>query len=212
MMLGRRLAFGMILLAKAIALAESFEQRIEAEVARLVARHGAGKDHELKQRLMDMAKRDQAVRTPEYRSGEVSEVLVRNQQQVDHQLTSELKEIVARKGWPTISLVGLEASESAAVVLIHSKDHVFQRDMIPQLDRLARNREILPWNVAMLTDKILISEGKPQRFGTQWQWAKGVWKMMPVQDKADLDNRREAYLLVPITEYKKIISQMYDPR
>jgi len=42
--------------------------------------------------------------------------LGRKLENTDRQLTDELKKIVADNGWPTISLVGFEASQAAVLV------------------------------------------------------------------------------------------------
>jgi hypothetical protein len=189
--------------------AQSLDQQMEAEVEKLVTKHGDGTDEQLRQRLILIGRRDQAVRTPKYRSDTVTETLVREQEQVDIQLTAQLKQIVAENGWPTIRLVGLQASEEAALILTHSRDHEFQRAMIPRLQQLTARGEILGSSIAAIVDKLLISEGKPQRFGTQFEWANGNAEVLPVEDAAHLDERRATYLLPPIAEYKRILAEMY---
>ena len=182
---------------------------MEARVERIVAKHGAGTNVALKRQLLQMVKRDQSVRRPEYfqSSGEKH---VKEQQRVDAELTAELKRIVAEYGWPTIRLVGMEASEGAALVLTHSPDHNFQRSMVPRLQQLADDEEILGSSMATIIDKILVSEGKPQRFGTQFQWSRGTAEMFPVEDLERLEERRAKYLLPPLAEYKKALGKLYE--
>ena len=189
----------------ALVFAQSFDQRMEAYVEVLVAKHGTGTDKALRAQLLRMGEEDQAVRGP----GDESEAFVRRQESADARLTTELKRIVAKKGWPTIALVGYQASEAAALVLMHSRDHDFQRAMLPRLEELAENGKILRSSVAMLVDKILVSEGKRQRFGTQFRWANGTGEMLPVEDMALLDERRAKYMLPPMAEYKKMVPEMY---
>ena len=172
-------------------------------------KNGKGTDQELKQRLIAMAKEDQAVRKREYVSNAAPESLVKEQQQTDDRLTAELKRIIAGKGWPTISLVGLEASEDAALILTHTRDHDLQRELIPKLQRLAEDGKILGSQIALIVDKVLVSEGKPQRFGSQFDFAHGRGKMLPVEDPEHLDERRAQYLLPPMAEYKKMLAEMY---
>jgi hypothetical protein len=195
-----------LLAAHGVGVAQTFEQKMEAQVERLVAKHGSGTDKELRKRLVRMAKEDQAVRVP----AKISVISEAKQEATDDRLTEELKQIVAAKGWPTIALVGLLASQKAALVLIHSRDHEFQRAMLPKLQELADNGEILgSGDIATIVDKILVSEGKPQRFGTQFKWANGTGEMLPVEDIQHLDERREKYMLPPIAEYKKLLADMY---
>src|SRR5258708_1829277 len=133
---GQQRLLGSLFLAAAAMCAQTFEQDMEARVEKLIAKYGNGTDEELKQRLVAIAKRDQSVRKPEYVSDAAPAGLVEEQERVDAELTTELKAIVAPKGWPTIRLVGLQASEHAALILMHSRDHDFQRSMLPQLRQL----------------------------------------------------------------------------
>ena len=123
--------------------------------------------------------------------------------------TADLKRIVSKNGWPTIALVGLPASENANLILTHSQDHNFQRKLIPKLQQLAEDGKILGSSVAGIVDKVLVSEGKPQRFGTQFKWASGLLEMLPVEDPENLEKRRAQYLLPPMTEYKKMLADLY---
>jgi hypothetical protein len=128
---------------------------------------------------------------------------------VDKKLTAELKEIVQTHGWPTIRLVGKEASESAALILNHSPDHDFQREWIPKLQKLADQDKIVGADLALIIDKVLLSEGKPQLFGNVFRFEGNFMIMQPVQDREHLDDRRARYLLPPIKEYIKIMEELY---
>jgi hypothetical protein len=180
--------------------AQDFDKVLEARVDELVKLNGKGTDQKLKQRLIRMGKQDQAVRKPEYVSDAAAPKLVREQERTDARLTVELKQIVAKKGWPTIALVGLPASENASLILTHSQDHDFQRELIPKLQQLAENGKIFGSSIAGIVDKVLVSEGKPQRFGTQFKWANGSGEMLPVEDPEHLEQRRAQYLLPPMAE------------
>jgi hypothetical protein len=80
---------------------------------------------------------------------------------------------------------------------------------MPRLQQLAQSGEILGSSIAAILDKLLISEGKPRLFGTQFKWANGDGEMLPVEDAAHLDERRAKYLLPPIAEYKRMLADMY---
>lgn len=201
-----------LVVAAAVLNGQDWEREMELRVEKLIQRHGNGTDEALKARLTAMAKRDQAVRKPEYFSDEASKGRVREQERVDGELTAELKKIVREKGWPTIKLVGLQASEHAALILSHSRDHEFQKSMLRHMQTLANAGEILSSSVATNIDKVLISEGKPQRFGTQFKWANGIAEILPVEDADWVDERRSQYLLPPLSEYKKVISELYRVR
>ncbi len=63
--------------------------------------------------------------------------------------------------------------------------------------------------MALVTDKLLVSEGKPQRFGTQFSLRDGKAVMDPVEDPEHLDERRAKYGLMPMAEYKRQLGKMY---
>ena len=136
--------------------------------------------------------------------------LIPELQKTDESLTDRLKQIVNRYGWPTIALVGIKASRAAALILVHSPDHDFQRRLIPELQKLVEDRKIAGSDIATLIDKTLVAEGKPQRFGTQFSWKNnGPMVMNPVEDPEHLDQRRKIYLQPPMDLYKCEMQAMY---
>lgn len=181
----------------------------DAQIKALVKAHGNGTDLKLKNRLISMYKEDQAVRSAPYRSGSATRKLMERQKMTDSRLTLELERIVGQHGWPTITLVGLQASQDAAVILLHSPDHSFQRKLLPKLEKLSEERQIVGSDVATLVDKILIADGKPQEYGTQFFFSKGRGCMYPVKDPAHLDERRSRVLLPPMHDYKQMLSSLY---
>jgi hypothetical protein len=153
-------------------------------------------DRTIRDRMMMLSSGKQASLAPALKS-------------TDEKLTRELKEIVAQKGWPTLKLVGRDASEAASSILLHSPDRTFQKAMVPELEKLVAEDQIAGSNVALLVDTILCSEGKPQRFGTQFKIHGDKAVISPVEDPARLDERRAKYRLSSMAEYKYVISQLY---
>jgi hypothetical protein len=169
-----------------------------------------GSDEALRKHLLAMQKADRTIRdrimvlSPEKQASMAPEL-----KSTDEKLTGELKLIVAEKGWPTINLVGRDASEAASSMLLHSPDRAFQKALLPQLERLVEQGQIAGSNVALLVDTILRSEGKPQRFGTQFKIRGNKAVIDPVEDPVHLDERRAKYQLSSMAEYKYVISQLY---
>jgi hypothetical protein len=127
----------------------------------------------------------------------------------DAQLTLELKQIVEQKGWPTIALVGIEASNAAMTVLTHSADHAWQLHVLPTLEQLSDAGNIDPSSLALVVDKELVSEGKLQRYGSQFKAVSGGMAMYGVEDPDQLDQRRAKALLAPMSVYKETLENMY---
>jgi hypothetical protein len=56
---------------------------------------------------------------------------------------------------------------------------------------------------------VLVNEGKPQRFGTQFQLVDGKLVAFPIDDRVHLDERRAKVGLDPIAKYVKDLGELY---
>ncbi|MGA7158239.1 MAG: DUF6624 domain-containing protein [Acidobacteriaceae bacterium] len=173
--------------------------------AELVKRNGPGTDAALHAKLMAMGQEDQAARG----AGTGHPMYTAKTAEVDRRLTAELKAIVARHGWPTIGLVGIDASDDAMTVLTHTPNHAWQRAMLPKLERLAAEGKIDGSALATVVDKELVSEGKPQRYGTQFKVVGGKMAMIEVEDPEGLDARRAVVFLPPTKVYEGMLEKRY---
>lgn len=177
----------------------------------LIQRNGPGTDAELRNRLLAMLDRDQSargVKDGQPKNKEKLEIAA-NLAEIDAGLTTELKEILAKQGWPTIELVGIKASNGAMYILTHSADHVWQLSLLPQLEQLADDGKIDGSALALVIDKELVSEGKLQRYGSQFKFVDGAMAMYGVEDPGTLDARRAKVFLPPMAVYKQMLSDMY---
>ncbi len=133
-----------------------------------------------------------------------------NLTEIDDALTNELKLLVKAKGWPTISMVGIDASNAAMLVLTHTRDHSWQVSLLPGLVNLADEKKIDASALALVVDKELVYEGKLQRYGTQFkQTEDGSIAMYGVEDPGWLDRERAEVMLPPIDVYKGMLAGMY---
>ncbi len=176
-----------------------------ARHAEVIKRNGPGTDAVLRDKLVAMYASDQAARG----AGTGHPAYTAKTAAVDVQLTAELKEIVARHGWPTIAVVGFDASNDAMAMLTHTPDHAWRLSLVPRLERLAAEGKIDGSALATVVDKELVSEGKPQRYGTQFKVVDGKMAMIAVEDPAGLDARRAMVFLAPIKVYEGVLEQTY---
>ena len=189
----------------------AWQTAIVARHNELVQTNGPGTDAALRDRLVKMGDEDQAVRGFAHGrqvTGTTKE-MIQKMPQTDGRLTAELQEIVRASGWPTIALVGIEASNAAMLILTHTPDHVWQRQLLPQLQQLADTGKIDGSSLALVIDKELVAEGKLQRYGSQFKFINGAMAMFAVEDPSNLDQRRAKVLLPPMDVYKEQLSQIY---
>ena len=132
-------------------------------------------------------------------------------QEADRENLVWLNDLVERQGWPTITLVGQDGAHSAWLLVQHaSADRKFQRRCLDLMTVLSKE-EVSPGNVALLTDRVRLAEGKKQIYGTQFTSAGGRWHPLPLEDEASVDARRAEVGLGPLAEYVKAIEELYGP-
>ncbi len=189
----------------------AWEVAIQQRRAELVQNNGSGTDAALRDQLLRMRDEDQAARgfVPGRQMPGMTSKMVEQLPATDARLTAELKQVVAQKGWPTIALVGMDASNAAMLVVTHTRDRAWRSQLLPELQQLAAAGKIDASSLATTVDKELIAEGKLQRYGSQFMFIGGKMSMYAVEDPAHLDDRRAEALLPPMSVYRQQMAQMY---
>jgi hypothetical protein len=134
---------------------------------------------------------------------------------IDAENTARMQEIVGQFGWPGPGLVGKDGTEAAFLLVQHSQ-HEFQKEMLPLVEKAYRARELSGQSYAVLLDRVLVGDGKPQVYGTQArpidQWKDREAALQPIDDESNVDKRRAAVGLPSLSEYRKLLKQMYFPK
>ncbi len=124
---------------------------------------------------------------------------------IDDDNTAWLKRVVADHGWPTISLVGEEGELAAFLLIQHAgpkQELEFQKKCLDLMKTALEKKDVRPTSVAYLTDRVLMYEGKPQIYGTQFVLKDGTYQPYAIEDEEHVDARRAALGLPPMTETK----------
>src|SRR4051794_19821467 len=103
-----------------------------------------------------------------------------------------LGEIVDAHGWPGISLVGEDGADAAWLVLKHAIGQPeLQRRLLPVVQRAVAAGDAPAWHAATLEDGIAFYEGRPQRYGTMFDWDEsGEMAPWRIEDPQGVDHRR----------------------
>ena len=130
----------------------------------------------------------------------------------DAPLLARLLEIVKAHGWPGRALVGDDGAHAAWLVLQHAPSDV-QRSMLPLVRAAAARHDARSSDVALLEDRVLADDGKPQRYGSQLAYPPtgGTPKVRPIEDEACVDARRASVGLEPLAEYLRRFGIDYVP-
>lgn len=125
---------------------------------------------------------------------------------IDKRHTTELKGIIKKYGWPTITLVGKKASSNAWLLAQHADhDRKFQEQVLELLKGIDRTaHDIDRANIAYLTDRLLVAKREKQQFGTQFNFGKDERLVLhPISNLRKVDKLRKEYDLPPLKEFTR---------
>ena len=170
----------------------------------------AAPDSALRAELVRLGVEDQAVREG-FGSAMASNdsAFAMRMVRTDSARTTRLRQIVAEHGWPGRALAGDDGAKAAWLILQHSPSTEFQQEMLPVLWQAAERGDIDKASVAMLTDRVLVKEGKAQRYGSSFGMQNGRLEAHRIEDFAGLDARRAAVGLPPMQEYVDTLRVVY---
>jgi hypothetical protein len=118
---------------------------------------------------------------------------------VHRQNAAELRRLIDAHGWPTEAAAGADGAEAAWLVAQHAiAEPAFMRRCRDLIDECSAAGSIPRWQFAYIDDRIRVSEGRPQRFGTQIKLAADGPQPCPLDDPAGVDARRRALGLPPL--------------
>ena len=178
-------------------------------------------DLSLKQRLDSIAVLDQKYRllmqakTLEERKNigekmglseaEYSGDLWKMQEVIDSANMVFVEKIFNTKGYPGKSIVGEPTNTAAWYVLQHNPDKIPQ--YLPMIKKAGNEKELPMRLVAMMEDRYLMNEGKPQVYGTQGRMEKDGEKFIwPIENPETVyERRKEAGFEETIEEYAKVL-------
>jgi hypothetical protein len=159
---------------------------------------------EITKKLKKMVEEDQKIRR-EINFDNPDQKLLDKMKKIDNENQEELKKIIEKIGWPTISKVGAVTSKEAWLIAQHS-DYDFQKKCLSLMKN--NKNDIRGIDLAYLTDRTLIRENKPQIYGTQLTKNKeGKLEPHPIKDRKNVDRRREEIELKKLDHYIKIANK-----
>ena len=129
---------------------------------------------------------------------------------VDHRNTKRMKEIIEEIGWPSISKLSHEGASNAWLLVQHADhDLEFQKKCLT-LMKAEPEGEVSKRDIAYLEDRIAISEGRPQIYGTQFHKnSDGQLEPLPIADPENVDQRRKEMGLETLSENQKRIRERH---
>jgi hypothetical protein len=193
----------------AAARAEGGYAAVAARVAANEAKQLAASEPALRDELLARMAKDRAAREAVERTDFRDAEALARVRAVDADNTARMKALVAGGGWPTRSRVGERGAEAAWLLVQHADaDLAFQKQCLALLQRAHAAGEAAARHVAYLTDRVLVAEGKPQRYGTQFHRPEGAPVPQPLEDSAQVDARRAAMGLGTLADHTRQLEQL----
>lgn len=119
---------------------------------------------------------------------------------IDQANQSQLLEMVPEEGWFSISSYGREAAGSAFLIVQHSNPALWRR-FLPAIEAMVLADEADGSTYALMYDRLALSEGRPQRYGSQMQCSAGQYAVMePVENMEQIDALRSSVGLGSLSE------------
>lgn len=190
----------------------------KAQEARLAAErkaHPSAKPSQpaLRDELLRMGDADAKARNAAIAGGGRDPALFKAVSDVDGRNLPRIKQIDAEQGFPTPAQVGSDGMHAAWLIVQHAdRDPGFQAHVLQELQGRPGHGGVDTQEYAALTDRVLLAQHKPQRYGTQFDPAgikDGELKPRPMEDAVHVDQRRAAIGLPPLADYACLLRTVY---
>ena len=137
--------------------------------------------------LAAMREKDQAVR-----ERAMSDEVIKEMQAIDVANTRQLAHLLKVCGWPVARNEDLQASDDIWLLAQHADhDKAFQHHVLGLLEQAVYRGEARGKNLAYLTDRLEIAEGKPQLYGTQLIVDGCKIELHPIDSREAVNERRK---------------------
>ncbi|MEM9171864.1 MAG: DUF6624 domain-containing protein [Pseudomonadota bacterium] len=153
-------------------------------------------------RLLALADEDIAVRNRLIDSGELFDGYHPHMAAVHSNNADALTAIIDAHGWPGRTLVGEKGAEAAWLIVQHAIGRPdFQRRCLTLIEASTAAGDMPGFCAAYLSDRIASFEGRPQRYGTDFDWDdNGELSPSALEDAARVDEYRAQVGLGPLAE------------
>ena len=122
---------------------------------------------------------------------------------------AKLCQLIKTHGWPTSATVDHDGVFATFHILKNAGTYELQRDLLPVIVAAIKKDPIQKHEFAGLYDRLRVSAGMKQLFGTQAVSMGGFLVLYPVEDQGRLDARRAEYGLSSIDQYMNTLEGSY---
>ena len=163
----------------------------------------ADKLKDIQQELAKREVEDQAVRKDKTREKDMGNV--------DRDNTAYLTKLVKEYGWADVTRFGEPAAHDAFLIVQHSGNLPLMLAALPEIEKETKAGRLTDGqNFALLYDRTKLYMGEKQRYGTQvGQDSKGDPVVLPLEDRAKVEQYRKEINMVPLTQYLEFFEKQF---
>jgi hypothetical protein len=167
------------------------------------------KDQAVRQKLIAFAK-GQGLGIDSKELPNRGKLIIEEMAEIDASNCRRLKEIIDKRGWPSRTLVGAEGAHAAFLLAQHAnRDLPFQERCL-RLMQMAQKGEVAGADLALITNRVAVANGRKQVYGTQVELRDGRWRVQgAVEDPNKLNDRRKEVGLASMEEYLRLVAMVY---
>ena len=123
----------------------------------------------------------------------------------DHRNQELIISIIEKCGMPTLNEVNQEQMDAIWLGLQHTENK-YRIKYFPLIEKAVKNGDLSKEQYALMKDRILLDEGKPQIFGSQIKNG----KLYDLEEPETVNKRRQEMGLEPIEDYLKRLDITFD--
>ena len=123
----------------------------------------------------------------------------------DHRNQELIISIIEKCGMPTLNEVNQEQMDAIWLGLQHTENK-YRIKYFPLIEKAVKNGDLSKEQYALMKDRILMDEGKPQIFGSQIKNG----KLYDLEEPETVNERRQEMGLEPIEDYLKRFDITFD--
>lgn len=189
----------------------------EGKIVEMIVRKASEKDKEFQEKLMQAYNYQPPVKTIDIDCDKKIEILEEvyaldqntrssgtYDPEIDKQNLIKIVSLIEHCGMPTLKEVSKKQMNAIWLVFQHA-DNTNRKKYFPLLKKSAENGDLEKSNIALMEDRILMMDGKPQLYGSQISQNRETnkWEIYQLDKPETVDKRRAEVGLGSLKEYVK---------
>jgi len=179
-------------------------------LARVISPPPATPDKKLKEELVKLAFKQQELLLKVVESDQTKVSDQEKLHKLYRQHAGKVCEILKTHGWPTTALVETDGVLAWFYILKNSGTYELHRDLLPVVVAVIKKDPSQKSEFAGLFDRLRVSAGMKQLFGTQAVSMGGFLVLFPIEDQTKVDARRAEFGRPALDEYIRSLERTYD--